>query len=177
MNRQIFASISIILVIAVLGTIGYLGYKGILPKLQILFWKTHVNSNPTYSIKYPSDWKINDSDGILLISKKDARLRIISHSIGSSAIKFPLICQFPDSAYKGNLIADKYAEIKSNNNVYRVTQSLPITGSQGGFYYQVCFEKTDVKKFTDKMGQISIDYIFFDNEDFKTMNLMLSTFR
>lgn len=153
--------------------------------------KGYTNSNPYYSIRYPADWNIDSSDAnltpekqgaILSISKGDVEFQIIARSADSSPSRYPTVCQFPDSNYKENLIVNgDYIEIKSGDNIYRTTDVLPFTGGAvGSGYKTVCFKKSNEEKFTNKIGQMNINYktlTGFDDKDIEIMNRMLSTFQ
>ena len=104
--------------------------------------KVYVSTDRSFKLNYPDDWAYEESNDILTFSKKNTELKIITLSPESSSIKYPTICQFPDSKYKGTLISNKYEEFISNRlekvssnykfvkRVYRATGTIPVVGTE-----------------------------------------------
>lgn len=225
MKRNKFKLVLIIVVVALLIFIGCLKYKsylspvesgllknvrtpGYVSKASLIDssnltrdWKTYTNSNPYYSLKYPSDWVINSSDAdltsstqnaILSIMKGEVAFRVISIPLPISKVGIPEICNFspgllsdletPSDQSRLSSLTQS-VEIKSGDYVYRVITPPIHSDLKAPYYFQVCFKNAgESNKFTTRVGgrQIEVDYKVpekFDDKDVDTMNLILSTLK
>jgi hypothetical protein len=152
-------------------------------------WITFITKDNKYSIKYPSDWVLEDkSEEIDLYGDGNTQLAheiIISKNNHKFISRNPLawspsVCLYPDSQpYNGpSEIYQDFVEMKNQNNVYRRPRRSTYQ-TQNTLSWTICKMETNTNNFTTYSGFGVAWYetpMQYNEQILETLDQILSTF-